>query len=128
MPKIDGDEGFADSVCALCGVGGRRRSEEVRARVRVDERGVQILVVVASTLMRIPRAGEDEGSCVFCVDEVSREPKVVVEDKRKESALVFARVRECRRRVFLPVVICTRRWSLLLHSSYWLWIVVRGRR
>lgn len=35
-------------------------------------------------------AGEDEGSCVFFVDEVSREPKFVVEDLRKVSAFLFA--------------------------------------
>lgn len=56
----------------------------------VDECCVQILVVVAIILMRIQKAGEDEGSCVFFVDEVSREPKFVVEDLRKVSAFLFA--------------------------------------
>lgn len=41
----------------------------------MDECCVQILVVVAIILIRIQKAGEDEGSCVFHVDEVSREPK-----------------------------------------------------
>jgi len=60
----------------------------------VDECCVQILVVVAIIPIVIRKAGEDEGSCVFQVDEVSREPKWVARDLRKETGFLFAGLSE----------------------------------
>lgn len=59
---MDGAEPCADAARAAGAVGGRAGCAEPRARACGEHPAVQILVEVASTRARAPRAGEEKGS------------------------------------------------------------------
>lgn len=59
---MDGAEPCADAARAAGAVGGRAGCAEARACACVEHPAVQILVEVAATRARAPRAGEEKGS------------------------------------------------------------------